>query len=131
MFPAQTVSADTQSDVVQLDCRMQDLCCVITYRSRVVSHNLKPLTRSSECTCVYAFSPRRHAPKRGLGCRLTTYVVIMHDGCAGPHGEAPRLPRVCPMALGYGLPSCKSNAPEQFEYHIVLAGAREWDLKLQ
>ena len=24
--------------------------------------------------------------------------------CAGPRGEAARLPRVCPMALGYGLP---------------------------
>jgi len=27
----------------------------------------------------------------------------VHVGCAGPHGEAVKLPRKCPMGLGYGL----------------------------
>jgi hypothetical protein len=30
--------------------------------------------------------------------------LCRHGGCAGPHDEAARLPRVCPMALGYRLP---------------------------
>ena len=30
----------------------------------------------------------------------------LHGDCAGHRGEAARLPRVCPRALGYGLPPC-------------------------
>ena len=40
---------------------------------------------------------------------LTELVARLSDGCAGPHGEAARLPRGCPMALGYGLPPCNNN----------------------
>ena len=29
---------------------------------------------------------------------------MLHGDCVGPRGEAARLPRVCPMALGYRLP---------------------------
>ena len=40
-----------------------------------------------------------------------------------PVVEAARLPRVCPMALGYGLPPCNNNNGFQFIGDLFACGA--------
>ena len=47
-------------------------------------------------------------------CMLSQqYAIGLQTGCMvtvlAPVVEAARLPRVCPMALGYGLPPCDNN----------------------
>ena len=47
-------------------------------------------------------------------CMLSQHHAIgLQTGCMvvllAPVVEAARVPRVCPMALGYGLPPCKNN----------------------
>ena len=43
---------------------------------------------------------QRHVIGLQTGCMVTVLVPVV---------EAARLPRVCPMALGYGLPPCDNN----------------------
>ena len=43
---------------------------------------------------------QHHAIGLQTGCKVTMLAPVV---------EAARLPRVCPMALGYGLPPCNNN----------------------
>ena len=49
-----------------------------------------------------------HAIGLQTDCMLTVLAPVV---------EAARLPRVCPMALGYGLPPCKQYANAAEEQH--------------
>ena len=48
--------------------------------------------------------PSQH---HAIGLQTGCMVIVL-----APVVEAARLPRVCPMALGYGLPPCYNNNPE-------------------
>ena len=52
--------------------------------------------------------PSQH---HALGLQTFKHSHCLHGGCAGACGEASRLPRVCPMSLGYGCPRVTMTIP--------------------
>ena len=52
---------------------------------------------------MFCMPSQHHAIGLQTGCMVTVLAPVV---------EAARLPRVCPMALGYGLPPCNDNSTE-------------------
>ena len=50
---------------------------------------------------MFCMPSQHHAIGLQTGCMVTVLAPVV---------EAARLPRVCPMALGYGLPPCNDNS---------------------
>ena len=49
---------------------------------------------------MFCMPSQHHTIGLQTGCMVTVLALVV---------EAARLPRVCPMALGYGLPPCNNN----------------------
>ena len=52
---------------------------------------------------MFCMPSQHHAIGLQTGCMVTVLAPVV---------EAARLPRVCPMALGYGKPPCNNNTPQ-------------------
>ena len=94
-------------------CLLPMLCwCAFTAKVRAGSGSTHRLEYALEL--MFCMPSQHHAIGLQTGCMVTVLAPVV---------EAARLPCVCPMALGYGLPPCNNNNNNKAAVHVLVTYA--------